>query len=470
MSLKDSVYFLLDIVQVPEILILVIYLYISLMLGIAASRKVKSFKDFAIGSRNLPTSVIGMTLCATLIGGGSAMGIATESYKYGLIYILARYGEVIAFLFVAYFIAPRMDKFFGMISVGDIMAKLYGEKFGIVTGICGFLLCVGRVSAQVMALGFVVEYLFGISQIISVMIGLGIVVFYSLIGGVRAVILTDVLQFVLMFVMVPLTLNYSLNTIGGYTGLLNAASAYSYEISFDDLIKYTTLFLYLNFHLLSPPITQRLLICRDKEQVKQSFIILAVGDFIFTTIAGIIGFAAYVVSQELVSNTIYLSIIGEMHGWMKGIGIIGITAIIMSTADSFINSGSVCLVNDALRGFKIKDSTKLFIARISTVLIGIMAAAMALSFKNIFELAMYTSNFWGPIILGPLLAGIFGYKMKASHASIAMICGAITFIVWEAFSLKILTNIHTIFAGMAANFLLTFIAIIIFNSGAVDDQ
>jgi SSS family solute:Na+ symporter len=463
--LKAAIQYIMDIVRVPEILLLLVYLYFSLMIGLGASKKIKTFKDFAIGQRNLPTSIIGMTLCATLIGGGSAMGISTEAYKYGIYFVLARYGEVLAFLIVAYIIAPRMDKYFGMISVGDIMAKLYGENYGIVTGISGLLLCIGRVAAQVMALAFVIGYIFGYSQVLAVAVGLGVVVLYSIVGGIRAVILTDVLQFVLMFVMLPFVLNFSINSIGGAEGLIKSIPTYSSNITFDEFIKYITLFLYLKLHLLTPPITQRLLICRDKEQVKQSFVILALGDFIFTTISGIIGIIAYIVSKDLVANTIYLELISEMEGWARAIGIVGIVAIIMSSADSYINAGSICFVNDVLRKFNISDKDKLLYARYSTFFIGLIASFMALSFKSIFDLAMYTSNFWGPVVLGPMLVGIFGYKISSKQCTIAMIAGTITFIIWEYFGLKASTNIHTIFAGMFVNFSITYLSVITFSRG-----
>ena len=76
---------------------------------------------------------------------------------------------------------------------------------------------------------------------------------------------------------------------------------------------------------------------------------------------------------------------------------------------------------------------------------------------------MYTSNFWGPIILGPAYAGILGYKLSAKQVSMSMICGATAFILWEYCGLKDITNIHTIFAGMIANFISVTFSIVFLN-------
>ena len=460
---KEKLILIKELVLMPEILMLLLYFALSIIVGIAASKKVVSFRDFAIGKRNLPYPIIGMTLCATLIGGGSAIGIAAESYKYGIIFLLARYGEVFAYLIVAYVVAPRMDRFFGLISVGDIMAKLYGDKFGVVTGISGVLLCIGRVAAQLMALGFIVEYLLGYSQIVGILIGLSVVLIYSITGGIRAVILTDVMQFVIMFVMLPFVVKKSLIGIGGYDQIVHRIISGIDTVSLSEIIKYLTLFLYLSLHFFVPPNVQRLLICKDKNQVKKSFIMFAMGDLIFTTASGIIGIIAYTTVKNIDANLAYLSVIGDMQSWAKGLGIVGIFAIIMSTADSFLHAGSICFVNDALRLYKISDKNKLIYARTVIFVIGLAAALMAMLFKNIFEIAMYTSNFWGPIILGPAYAGILGYKLSAKQVSMSMICGATAFILWEYCGLKDITNIHTIFAGMIANFISVTFSIVFLN-------
>jgi Na+/proline symporter len=60
-----------------ELIIVSIYLLFTLGLGIISGRKVKSFKEYALGTRNLPTIVMGMTVSATLIGGGSSLGTST---------------------------------------------------------------------------------------------------------------------------------------------------------------------------------------------------------------------------------------------------------------------------------------------------------------------------------------------------------------------------------------------------------
>jgi len=116
------------------------YLILTLIVGLVTGRNVKSFKEYAIGTRNLPSIVIGMTISATLIGGGSSLGTATEVFKFGIIVMVAKYGVSLGALFIAFFIVPRMERFFGMLSVGEIMGSLYGDVARIITGIAGIIL------------------------------------------------------------------------------------------------------------------------------------------------------------------------------------------------------------------------------------------------------------------------------------------------------------------------------------------
>lgn len=438
-----------------DVVMVACYLIITLILGIIVARKVKTFEEFAIGSRRYPTVVIGMTICATLIGGGSSMGTATEVFKFGIIVMLAKYGVSFGALIIAMFIIPRMEKFFGMLSIGEVMKHMYGKSVGVITGICGVLLCVGRVAAQVMALGFVVQYLFGYSETIGILSSAIILVIYSSLGGVRSVVFTDILQFIALFITIPMVLNLGLKKIGGYTGLIEALPAHYLDVYPDGrtFIKYLAVFVYMSIPMLTPPFTQRILMSKSINQAKKSFMLMACTDFVFTTIAGTIGLIAYVYNSNIAPNAAFLNIIYDLQYVFKGLGVIGMLSVIMSTADSYLNAASVCLVHDILNPLNLctQPNQKLQIARISTVVVGGMSITMALYFENIFELAIYASNFWGPIVVGPLLIGILGFKITSYECVAAMLAGVITFCVWENWSLKDVTTIYSVFPAIVMN-------------------
>ena len=448
-----------------ELIIVSIYLLFTLGLGIISGRKVKSFKEYALGTRNLPTIVMGMTVSATLIGGGSSLGTSTEVFKYGIIVILAKFGVSIGALLTAFFIVPRMERFSGKLTVGEIMGEMYGNKVRIITGFSGAILCIGRVAAQIMALGFVMKYLFGFSQEFGTLCGVIIVIAYSAFGGVRSVVFTDVLQFIALAITIPIILNIGLKSVGGYDGLLAQLPANMISIypSNEMFIKYLIVFLYMSIPMLSPPLAQRILMSSSVDQAKKSFIFLAITDIIFATIAGIIGLVAFVINANIPANGAFLNLVNELGLLNKGlkvIAIIGILSVIMSTVDSYLNAVSTSIVNDILSPCKIILSSKkeLFCARVITFFAGIIAAIMALYFENIFELTIYSSNFWGPLIVGPLLFGIFQIRISTNTCLKSMFCGVVAFLLWEYFNLKETTYIYSIIPSILANIMVLLVA------------
>ena len=451
-----------------ETISVISYLFLTLILGLKSGKKVKNFKEYAIGDRKLPTIVIGMTISATLIGGGSSLGTSTEVFKYGIIVMVAKYGVSLGALLTAFFIIPKMNKFFGKLSVGEIMGELYGQKVRMITGVLGALLCIGRVAAQIMALGFVMRYLFGLPQEVGAFCGAIIIIAYSCFGGVRSVVFTDVLQFIALAVTIPLVLNIGLKMVGGYDGLLAQLPTDKISLYPDDEMfrKYFIVFLYMSIPMLSPPLAQRILMSKSVEQAKKAFIFLAVTDMIFTTVAGLIGLVAFVINSNTAPNGAFLNLINELgalHISLKAIAIIGILSVIMSTIDSYLNTVSTSIVNDVLLQTKLNltEKVELYSARLIILVAGILATVVALYFENIFELAIYCSNFWGASIVAPLLFGIFSIKISSRACLLSMICGLSTFLLWEYFNLKEITQIYSIIPSILSNTIALLLTVLI---------
>lgn len=440
-----------------------LYLIITLFIGIFTGRNIKDFKEYTLGKRNFSTVVLSMTVCATLIGGGSSLGTATEVFKFGIIVMFAKFGVSLGSIIIAFYIIPRMQRFMGMITVGEIIGSSYGKKARIITGISGALLCISRMASQMMALGFVFHFLLGVSNEIGVLMGAFLIVIYSSYGGVKSVVYTDVLQFVVLAITVPIVLNLGINHIGGYAQLFSLLPREKIDIFYDHkiFIKYLIVFIYMSLPLMSPPFVQRILMSKNLEDAKVSFIALAAVDFVFTTISGLIGLVAYVLYPTIDSKIAYLGLIGNLlPEGLKGLALIGIMSVIISTADSYLNVVGVSIMHDVLKPLKINLCTKteLKFVRILTFIAGILATIIALYFDNIFELALYTTNFWGPIVVAPLLMTIFGFKTTQWPFLIGAIFGFGMFMIWEYFSLKEITYVYSIIPAIFTN-MLTFLAV-----------
>jgi SSS family solute:Na+ symporter len=102
------------------------------------------------------------------------------------------------------------------------MATAYGKIGKVVTGLCALFLCTGIVGAQVGAIGIVFNVFYGLDRSVGIAIGCGIVILYTTFGGMRAVVFTDLVQFAILAIGMPLVLVFGINYVGGIDALIAA--------------------------------------------------------------------------------------------------------------------------------------------------------------------------------------------------------------------------------------------------------
>jgi len=190
--------------------IVIVYLLTVLGVGVWAGRKVKNLEDYAVGGRAYPAIIVFATLSASFIGGGFTVGSAEKVFLIGIANIFALWGFSLKEMLVAKFIAPKVKAFPNAISPGDVMEENFGKTGKVVTGIFSVLLCAGILGAQVGAIGYIFNLFLGIPTLWGILIGVGIVLIYDFIGGMRAVVATDVLQFCVLVVGIPLALFFGI--------------------------------------------------------------------------------------------------------------------------------------------------------------------------------------------------------------------------------------------------------------------
>ncbi len=441
--------------------IIIAYLLVITGIGIQAAGKVKSLKDFSISDHKYSIFALLATLSASFIGGGFSTGNAAKVAQNGIVNIVAICGFSLSIILVGKFIVPKIVNFANAGSTGEIMKQVYGKPAQIITGIFSLLVCAGILGAQVGAIGYMFNVFLGIGNIYGILIGCAIVIIYSTFGGMRAVVTTDIIQFVLIFIGVPILLYYSVNASGGLSQVIDKAPSSTWNI-FDKYSFLEVISLFLTLALgeaLVPPYVQRLLMGKDVKTTAKATIfsgILSVPFFIVTGFIGIAG-AVYFAGQSTDMNAVMPSMIKEVIpiGW-RGLIIAAMLSIVMSSADSFLNSASVAVVTDIVQPLSKHyhtDKAMLRLARLVNLLTGTISVVVAVMIPNILDILMFAYTFWSPVILVPLAAAMLGIKSRPMAFYAAMAAGAIITIIWT----YVLKNpgIDGTIAGVAAN-LITF--------------
>ncbi|MCG8340927.1 MAG: hypothetical protein MI674_06700, partial [Cytophagales bacterium] len=116
------------------------FLLLTLIVGLLAGRKIKDMDDYSVGGRSFDTMTLIFTFAATYIGSGTTVGGTERVFTDGIIMSVASFAATtVAFLFMAKLIGPKMERFEGCLTMGEVVGRLFGEGSRMVASIMGLL-------------------------------------------------------------------------------------------------------------------------------------------------------------------------------------------------------------------------------------------------------------------------------------------------------------------------------------------
>lgn len=422
-----------------DIVIITVFFIINIIIGLYSGRHLSSFREYSVWKRSFGSFAICSTLAASFIGGGYVMGNAAKVYSIGMVYAFGLLGFSFKEVLVGLFVAPRMNKYNDCHSVGDIMGRHFGGQAKLITGIFSLLICAGILGAQVSAMGAMFSAFFHVPEITGIVIGFGIIIFYASAGGMRGIVYTDIFQFLIIVIGIPLIFVFGLKHIGGWQSIEQhiAQTHINPFINSEGRLQFLGLFLtFMLGEILIPPYVQRLFMAQSVKQTKRATLMAGFVSVPIFLIAGAIGLIAYVVNDQLDPNLSIPYVINEcLPIGVKGIVISGLIAVIMSSAAGFLNAASISFVNDILPSISkqknVSSKSLLSISRAVSVIIGVTAIGFALSINNILDILIYSYSLWSPVILIPLLAAIFDVKSTIKVFYISACAGILVTIVGQ---------------------------------------
>ena len=241
-------------------------------------------------------------------------------------------------------------------------------------------------------------YLFSENYKVIAIIAAFIVITYTSLGGMRAVAITDVLQFVFMLLVLPYMAHHAINAAGGI-GKIFTPESLKLE-NFNDSSKvssysFTTIECLVPYVILFPHLIQRILMTPIKKR-KEGVRFMSISMMIFYLLISIsvmaVAFSAVQICPEENPKFIFARIMKEtLPEGAKGIVMVGLFSAIMSTADSLLNSSSVLFVRNILTD-NMPEKRKLRLMTITAIMVGIMGCIIALKGYNIRQIRSYTGS------------------------------------------------------------------------------
>ncbi|MEQ1582755.1 MAG: sodium:solute symporter, partial [Candidatus Nitrotoga sp.] len=176
--------------------LVILYLMISIGIGLYAATRVHNVKDYVMAGRHLPLYVVTATVFATWFGAETVLGISTKFVQQGLRGIVEDpFGASMCLILVGLFFAAKLYKM-NLITIGDYYRQRYDRTVEVLTSLAIIASYLGWVSAQITALGLVFSFITqgAVSPGEGMVVGAGIVLVYTLFGGMWSVALTDAFQ------------------------------------------------------------------------------------------------------------------------------------------------------------------------------------------------------------------------------------------------------------------------------------
>ena len=204
-----------------------LYLLVSIGIGLYAATRVHTAKDYVMAGRSLPLYIVIATVFATWFGSETVLGTSASFLQNGLKGIVADpFGASMCLVLVGLFFARKLYRM-NLLTIGDYYRQRYGRTVELLTSIAIVISYLGWVAAQITALGLVFSLLThgAVSAPHGMVIGAAIVLAYTLFGGMWSVALTDFFQMIII-VLGMLYIGWIISDeVGGVATVVNHAQA-----------------------------------------------------------------------------------------------------------------------------------------------------------------------------------------------------------------------------------------------------
>jgi SSS family transporter len=453
-----------------------LYLLASIGIGIYAASRVNNTADYAVAGRSLPLPVIIATTFATWFGAETVLGISGTFAKEGLRGVIEDpFGSSLCLVFVGLFFAARLYRMH-LITIGDYYRRRYGSAVEVITAIVIILSYLGWVAAQIKALGIVFHLLAPdlISEQAGMILGMLIVLGYTLFGGMWSVALTDFFQMCVIAIGLVVVAWYATDMAGGVGHVITVAKQKDlFRILPDANFKDIAFFMAaaLTMMLGSIPqqdVFQRVMSSKDEKTAVRGPVIGGTLYFIFAFIPMFIVLAALKVMPEAAalldtkSSEILPTLVRDKMPLFAQVMFFGaLLSAIMSTASATILAPSITFTENIFKHIapNLDDKHFLRATRITVVVFTLGVLAFALSTTDsIYEMVKnaYKVTLVGAFI--PLAMGVYWRRATTQGALLSMASGIFVWLVCEQLTAEIfpaqLAGLIAAFVGMILGSLL----------------
>jgi len=434
----------------------VLYLLITIAIGLWAAQRVKNSRDYLVAGRSLPLYMSAATVFATWFGAETVLSVSATFAKDGMGGIVADpFGSSFCLVFVALFFARafyRMD----LLTIGDFYRQRYSKPVEVTTSVAITASYLGWTSAQMTALGLVFSVLSGGALSLEAGIALGavIVLGYTIWGGMWSVAMTDLFQSVIILIGLAAVAWLVGDMAGGASKVIAAASEVGkFEFFPKAGLKDWLFFIaaWMTLAIGSIPqqdVFQRVTSAKDEKTAIRGCLVGGGVYFVFAFVPIFIAYAALVIDpgyaklfanedareiQRILPNLI----LERTPMWAQVLFFGALLSAILSTASGALMAPTALFTENVIRPFapRLGDRQFLLLLRVVLVVFTLAALLFALNSKStMYEMVQNAYKVTLVSCIVPLTAGIYWKRANGAGAMLSVVFGLFSWGVAEVFA------------------------------------
>ncbi|HMT17168.1 MAG TPA: sodium:solute symporter family protein [Ottowia sp.] len=430
---------------------IVLYLVVSIAIGLYAATRVKNTADYAVAGRSLPLAVVIATTFATWFGSETVLGAPAQFVKEGLHGTVEDpFGAGLCLVLVGLFFARKLY-LRNIITIGDYYRQRYGRVVEVLCSLIIIFSYLGWVGAQITALGLVFNLLSqgAVSLTMGMVIGTLVVLVYTLYGGMWSVALTDFVQMIVIAAGLLAIAWYAGNMAGGADKVVAyAASEGKFNFLPTGGLKEWVFFFAAGITMMlgsipQQDVFQRVMSSRDVKTAQRGPVIGGLLYIGFAFVPMFIVMAALMVMPETPAlladdpqKVLPTLVMGHMPVLLQVAFFGALLSAIMSTASATLLAPSTTFVENILRNLRpgMSDAETLKAMRVSVLVftLCVLTYSITMEGSSIYELVSgaYQVPLVGAFV--PLAFGVYWRRATTQGALLAVVMGIGVWVLFVA--------------------------------------
>lgn len=411
--------------RIFSLIALLIY-FAGLLFAVSREQKNHTVLDYFFAGRSLPFWALSITFIASWWGAGSAISTADLAYEDGM-GAFWYYGVPVLLSTLLMIVGSKAIRRVGYLTQGRMMEARYSKGAARVLSLLILLFMTVTTASQMVGIGDFFGTYLGLRYEVAVLVGTGIVLLYSVFGGFRGVVLTDIIQFVLLLISAIVVFVTAFQYAGGFGGIAAAAESAGksgYMSLSAGASKY--LMYVITFGCawtIQANVWQRISASRTDRDARKMTVMSFVAYIPLYLIVVFTGMAGLVLYDQFPQGGVIAAVVVDYLSPAVGaVVFVGISAAIMSTMDSLINTASMTWVMDLSRS-DISEEQKLYRSRLATLGVTLAGLLISLKIRSILEISWIASDLITTGVFVPLVAGFLWRRGNSRGAMASMVVG-----------------------------------------------